>query len=109
MEKGIAQIKVTECKNFGQGKNEREHILIFYEWLTVLDSMEDHTRKPSVNVTNCFLFVSSFYKGVTAAPQIKTIYNYSSVITKHKNKLIVLPNLVLKILRYQMEENSSWK
>lgn len=31
MEKGIAQIKLTECKNFGQGKNEREHILIFYD------------------------------------------------------------------------------
>lgn len=31
MEKGIAQIKVTECKNFRQGKDKREYILIFYE------------------------------------------------------------------------------
>lgn len=53
MEKGIAQIKVTECKNFRQGKNKREHILIFYEWLTVLDSMEDDIRKPSGLICEC--------------------------------------------------------
>lgn len=62
MEKGIAQIKVTECKNFGQGKNEREHILIFYEWLTVLDSMEDHTRKPSGPICECDKLFSTCFK-----------------------------------------------